>query len=274
LASKITLKTKAIVVVHLYGYVADMSEIVKLSKKHGILLVEDAAQSMGASLDGKMSGTFGDISVFSLHSHKNITTLGEGGILVIKDPAMAEIVPMLRHNGHCPFPFEQDYYWKPAMSNVSFPELNGQILWPNNYCIGEVECALGEKLLKRIDTMNAEKRARALNFIDALINCDTLEFHREDSKRHNYHLLVAQVTNGKRDDIMKFLAYEKGIQCVVQYYPLNRYPFYQKLGFGKADCPNTDLFFDNMISFPFHHWMSDTDFEYLLESTKEAIDKY
>ena len=273
LAKKITPKTRAIVVVHLYGYVADMPAIVNLTKQHNILLIEDAAQSMGTSIGGKRSGAFGDIGIFSLHSHKNITTLGEGGILVIKDPEMAGIIPMLRHNGHCPFPFERDHYWIPAMGNVDFPELNDQILWPNNYCLGEVECALGAKLLDRIDQMNREKRERALYFIDALKQYDALEFHRVDSARHNYHLLVARVTNGKRDEIMKLMAYEKKIQCVVQYYPLNRYPFYQKLGFGEADCPNTDLFFDNMISFPFHHWMSDQDFEYMLQSTREVLEQ-
>ena len=273
LAKKITPKTRAIVVVHLYGYAADMPAIVNLAKQHNILLIEDAAQSMGTSVDGKKSGTFGDIGIFSLHSHKNITTLGEGGIIVVKNPEMAAIIPMLRHNGHCAFPFERDYYWIPAMGNVDLPELNDQILWPNNYCLGEVECALGAKLLDRIDQMNREKRKRALYFMDALSHYDSLEFHRVDSDRHNYHLLVARVTNGKRDEIMKLMAYEKGIQCVVQYYPLNRYPFYQRLGSGEADCPNTDLFFDNMISFPFHHWMSDQDFEYMLQSMREVLEQ-
>lgn len=269
----ITSKTQAIVVVHLYGYTADMPSILELADRHKLIVVEDAAQSMGTDIEGKKSGTFGDFGVFSLHSHKNITTLGEGGVLVVKDEIIAELAPMIRHNGHCAFPFEREHYWIPAMGNVDFPELNGQILWPNNYCLGEVECALGAKLLDRLDQMNQGKRTRALYFMDALHQCDVLDFHRVDSDRHNYHLLVARVTNGRRDDIMKLMAYEKKIQCVVQYYPLNRYPFYQKLGFGEADCPNTDLFFDNMISFPFHHWMSDQDFEYMLQSTREVLEQ-
>ena len=272
LAKKITPKTRALVVVHLYGYVAEMPDIVNLAKAHNILLIEDAAQSMGTAIDGKKSGTYGDIGIFSLHSHKNITTLGEGGVFVVKDSEMARIIPMLRHNGHCAFRFEREHYWIPAMGNVDFPELNGQRLWPNNYCLGEVECALGAKLLDRLDRMNREKRSRALYFIDALREYDALEFHRVDSDRHNYHLLVARVTNGSRDEIVKLLVYEKKIQCVVQYYPLNRYPLYQRLGFGEADCPNTDLFFDNMISFPFQHWLSDQDFEYMLQSTRQVLE--
>jgi len=274
IAERISPKTKAIVAVHLYGYAADVPKIASLAREHNILLIEDAAQSMGTDIDGTKSGTFGDFGIFSLHSHKNITTLGEGGVLVVKEPTMAEIIPMLRHNGHCLFPFEREHYWIPAMGNVDFPILNDKILWPNNYCLGEIECALGTKLLDRLDELNSQKRKRAIYFIDALKDYAELEFHRLDTTRHNYHLLVARVTNGRRDDIIKFLAYEKGIQCVVQYYPLNRYPLYQKLGFANADCPNTDLFFDNMISFPFHHWLSDSDFEYLLQSTRDALQRF
>ena len=270
---KMSPRTRAIVVVHLYGFCADMPAIAELAEKHNVMLIEDAAQSLGTEVDGKKSGTFGDFGVFSLHSHKNITTLGEGGMLTLKDPDLAALIPMLRHNGHCPFLFDREHYWIPAMGNVDFSELNGQILWPNNYCLGEVECALGAKLLDRLDRMNREKRSRALYFIDTLKQYEALEFHRVDSDRHNYHLLVARVTDGKRDEIMKIMAYEKGIQCVVQYYPLNRYPFYQRLAFGEADCPNTDVFFDNMVSFPFHHWMSDSDFEYMLQSTREVLEQ-
>lgn len=267
----ITPRTKALVVVHLYGFMADMPGITALAKRHGIIVIEDAAQSLGTELDGMKSGACGDLGVYSLHSHKNITTLGEGGILAVRDAEMAAVVPMLRHNGHCGFDFERDEYWVPAMGNLDFPELHGDNLWPNNYCLGEIECALGIKLLERLDTINNEKRNRALFFIDELIDFKELRFHRVDSRRHNYHLLVASVGKGKRNDFIRKMAFDKGIQCVVQYYPLNRYPLYIKAGFGAADCPNAGAFFDNMVSFPFHHWMSNDDFSYMLQSAKEVL---
>jgi len=270
---KIAPNTKAVVVVHLYGYMADMPSIMDVARAHDLLFIEDAAQAMGTDIGGQKSGTFGNFGVFSLHSHKNITTLGEGGVLTVRDKLYADIIPMVRHNGHCDFPFEREDYWIPAMGNVEFPLLDEKILWPNNYCIGEVECALGSKLLERLETINAEKRKRALYFIDALSQYTELEFHRVDSTRHNYHLLVARMLNGKRDEFIRKIAYEKGIQCVVQYCPLNRYPFYQKLNLGDADCPNTDEFYDNMVSFPFHHWMADDDFEYMLEATCQTLDE-
>ena len=119
--------------------------------------------------------------------------------------------------------------------------------------------------------MNLEKRVRALEFIDRVNSYGLLKLHRVETKQHNYHLLVAQVMNDKKDELFRKMVYDKKIQCVVQYYPLNRYDLYKKLGFDKAKCPNADQFYDNMISFPFHHWMSDDEFEYLTLSTIQAI---
>jgi perosamine synthetase len=271
LSDRITAKTKAIVVVHLYGYGADMPEIMELAKRHRLLVVEDAAQALGVKVEGKMAGTYGDFGIFSFHSHKNISTLGEGGVLAVKDEDVAALIPGLRHNGHCSFPFEREDYWLPAMGNVDFPQLNGQNLWPNNYCIGEVESALGIKLLERIDEINCFKRERALEFIDSMRDFTEIDFFRVESERHNYHLLVARLDNGKRDDFIRKMAREKKIQCVIQYCPLNRYSLYQKAGAGDADCPQADQFFDAMVSFPFHHWLIKEDFYYMLQSTKEVL---
>ena len=267
-------KTKVVIIVHLYGYVADMPAIMKLTKERGMLVVEDACQAIGADLDGVRAGNFADFGIFSFHSHKNLTTLGEGGMLTVKDERHAEIVPMLRHNGHRAYPGERRDYWKPAMGDVDFPELEGERLWPNNYCLGEVECALGAKQLDRVPQINAEKRARALHFIDTLAGYPELVFHRVDSTRHNYHLLAARMDGSveRRDDFMRRMYYDHGVKCVVQYCPLNRYPFYQKLGFGKADCHNADAFFDYMISFPFQHNLSDSEFEHMLDATRTVLD--
>lgn len=268
-------RTRAVVVVHLYGYVADMPAIAALCKERGLILIEDAAQAIGAEIGGVKAGAFGDMAIFSFHSHKNLTTLGEGGMLYVRDPKLAAMVPTLRHNGHCGFDFERPDYWKPAMGNVDMPIIDGRMVQPNNYCLGEVECALGAKLLERIDEINDQKRERALAFIDALKDFPELEFHREDSRRHNYHLLAARMTSGveARDRFMRAMFNEKGVKCVVQYIPLDRYEYYRRLGMGEACCPNADVFFDTMISFPFQHWLSEEEFDYMLASTREVLAK-
>lgn len=264
-------KTRAVVVVHLYGYVADMPAIMELARSRGILVIEDAAQSIGADIGGTRSGSFGDMAIFSFHSHKNLTTLGEGGMLAVRDEKLAALVPMLRHNGHCAYSGDRPDYWLPAMGNVDLPAFDGRILWPNNYCIGEIECALGTALLKRIDRINAEKRERALRFIDALADYPELEFHRVDSARHNYHLLAARMTNGRRDDFIRAMHDKHGVKCVIQYMPLNRYDFYVKLGLGQAKCPNADAFYDTMVSFPFQHRLTEEEFDHMLAATKSVL---
>ena len=270
----ITNNTKAVVVVHLYGFIIpDIERIAEFCKNNNLFLIEDVAQAMGTSIDGKKAGTFGDFGVFSFHSHKNMTTLGEGGMLVLNDKKYADILPMLRHNGHCGWEIERENYWTPAMGNVDLPTLNDKYLMPNNYCLGEVECALGIKMLDRLDEINSEKRVRAIKFIDKLSFSTILTFHKEKTIKHNYHLMVAYVNENKRDIFIQKMSEEKLIQCVVQYYPLNRYDLYKKLGYDEANCPVTDDFFDNMVSFPFHHMMSDEDFEYILQSTKEVLEE-
>lgn len=269
----ITPKTRAVVVVHLYGYVADMPAIMELCREKGLICIEDAAQAIGADINGKKAGSFGDMSAFSFHSHKNLTTLGEGGMLYVANPELSALVPLLRHNGHCPYKGERPEYWKPAMGNVDLPMLNGKPLMPSNYSIGEIECALGIKLLDRIDAINEHKRKRAIALIDSVADFPELEFHRVPNSRHNYHLLAARMADGPkaRDRFMHFMYAKKGIKCVVQYLPLNRYDFYKKLGYGQASCPQADAFFDSMVSFPFQDWLEDEELEYLTQAIREGL---
>lgn len=269
----VTNKTKAIVVVHLYGMIIpDILEIAKFAKSKNILLIEDCAQSLGAVLNGKSCGTFGDFAAFSFHGQKNITTMGEGGILTLKNVSLADKVPGLRHNGHAPFLNKTDY-WKPAMSNVDL-DLDG--IWPHNFSLTEVQAALGSVLLKRIALLTEERRKRAQKFINSFNEFEELSFQKQnDSKAHSYHLLVAKykaVKNGKnRDNLISILSKKYKIQVIVQYYPLYRYDLFKKMGYAKAVCPASDDFFDNMISFPFHIWMNENDFDYMIASIKQAL---
>ena len=272
-ARVMTPRTKAVVCVHLYGYVADMPSIMSLCQERGVLVIEDAAQAIGSELCGQKAGSFGDLAAFSFHSHKNLTTLGEGGMLYVRDKERQKCVPMLRHNGHCAFPYERKDYWKPAMGNVDLPMVDGKTAWPANYCLGEAECALGAKLLDRIDSINDAKRQRALAFIDGLSEYPELVFLREETRRHNYHLLVAAMAGGTeaRDRFMRIMYHEHGIQCAVQYMPLNRYDFYARQGLSESSCPAGDRFFDTMVSFPFHASLSDGDIAYMADMTKRTL---
>jgi len=270
----ITDKTKVIIVVHLYGLVCDMDPIMELAKTHNILVVEDAAQAVGVSYKGRQTGSIGDFGCFSFHTHKNISTLGEGGMLTVKSDKHAALIPGLRHNGMRAYEGERPHYWIPAMSNVDF-DIDG--LWPYNFCIGEVQCALGTKLLDRLDVINEDRKSRAERFIEAFRNYPELEFQTTTSDcGHAWHLMAVRYDGSKygstRDEFLALLAYTYGVKAVVQYHPLYRYPMFEKSGFGEANCPETENFFDNMVSFPFQHWMSEKEFTDMIDLTRRAIE--
>ena len=202
----------------------------------------------------------GDFSCYSFHAQKNITTLGEGGMLHFKDSKLKNTLKQMRHNGHCDFNFKRLDYWLPAMGNLDF-DLKGK--WPCKFTLSEIQCAAGIRMLKNLDRLNLIRIKRAKIAINKLSYINELSFNNNNKNfRHVYHLLSAYVKPNKkinRDKLIRILFKKYNINCAVQYFPLNRYSLFKKNGFGKAKCPNTDRFFDNMISFPFHVWMSDKD---------------
>lgn len=270
--SLITAKTKVVVVVHLYGLSCDMDEIEDMCKQHNLILVEDVAQAIGGLYKGKRLGAIGDFGCFSFHGAKNLSTLGEGGVLSVKSNEIAKLIPGLRHNGMKSFENQGEKYWLPAMSNVATDIKN---VWPCNFSMCEPQAAVGIRLLDRIDTINEEKKEKYFRFRNALLEVPELKFQKiPDGHGHVYHLVPARYNGTKfgktRDDLIELLYSKYNIKTVVQYYPLYRYDLFIDHGYGNADCPFTDDFFDNMLSFPFHHGLSYAELDYMIESVVSA----
>ena len=269
---KITSKTKAIVIVHLYGYACDFRKIINFCKKKNIKIVEDCAQSLGAEISGKKVGTLGDFACYSFHAQKNITTLGEGGMLYVQKNGLASKVPGLRHNGHCDFKFKRKNYWLPAMGNL---DLDMKSQWPYKFTLSEIQCGAGIIMMQKLDKLNELRIKRAKKFIKSFKKFKELSFNESFvSKRHVYHLLSAYYKpskKGNRNDLIDNLYKKYSIKCAVQYYPLYKYSLFKKMGLGKHKCKNTEFFFNNMISFPFHVWMPDKQFNYMIASVKKEL---
>ena len=157
------------------------------------------------------------------------------------------------------------------MSNVDISKINNKFIWPSNFCLSEINCAVGTKIIDRLEKINNKKRDRAIKFIISFSNNKYLQFHKVMTKRHNYHLLVGRLINKNRDKFIEIMSEKMGIQCVIQYYPLYKYDFFKKIGLGEAECPNSELFYDNMISFPFQHMMKESDIRYMIDKTKEVL---
>lgn len=266
---KITNKTKAIVIVHLYGYAVDVNKFKRINSK--IKIIEDCAQAFGAELNKQKIGTLGDFSCFSFHAQKNITTLGEGGAIYVKNDSLSKKVRGLRHNGHVNYSKKRKYYWKPAMGNLNLDVKNK---WPFKFTLSEIQCAAGHLMLKRVDKLNDLRISRAKKFIK-IFHGQKLIFNNDfNRRRHVYHLLSAYVKPSNKINshrLINLLFKKYKIKCAVQYFPLYRYPLFKKMKVKKNRCLNTEKFYNNMISFPFHVWMSNKDFSYLIKSLKSAL---
>jgi len=269
LRPRLTERTRVVVVPHLYGLCAEIEPIVELCREGNILVVEDCAQSPGAERGGTKAGAFGDFGCFSFQTHKNMTTMGEGGMLVCHSDEFDLAARKLRWMGNWPFEGPRDKYWVPAMGDlvVGLPGV-----WPVNFCLSEIQAAVGRVILRRLDAINETRREQAATFRSALKDCPELSFQKVSEPRaHVYHLMSARVDNVNRDDLMELLYKEYEIKCIVQYIPLYRANLFVGFGLGEADCPNSDAFFDNMISFPWWTEMPSDVLEYMIESVRAAI---
>jgi perosamine synthetase len=273
IAPLVTARTRVVVVVHLYGLAADMGPIMELADAHSLLVVEDCAQAPGARCGGRRAGTFGHYGCFSFHTHKNITTLGEGGMLTVRDPADGRRARQLRWMGNWPFESQRERYWQPAMGNLVEAAPG---VWPFNFCMGEPNAAVGRLLLQRLDRINEQRRTQAARFMAGLASFPELVFQAVPAGcEHVYHLLAArydgQRLGATRDQLIDLLYRKYRVKTIVQYWPLYRSELFRQFGWGTASVPEADRFFDNMISFPWWSDMPDALIDGMAERTRNAL---
>ena len=213
----------------MYGLPCDIDSIKKICKKKKIILIEDCAQSLGAKIKNKYTGTYGDMSVFSFHQQKNMTTLGEGGMLVVNNKKFQKYIPGLRHNGHRAYPNKKKY-WKPAMVDV-YEDLRG--VAPFNFPMTEIQAYVGYHLLDRVKKLNNIRNIRAKKIIKSLKQFRFIKFQKiKKNFFSSYHLLPAyfdqNLTNFSRDKFIDIISKKYGIQLIIQYHPLDKYHFFKK----------------------------------------------
>lgn len=263
-------RTRVIVAVHLYGLMAPMDEIIQIAGEKNIDVIEDVAQAPGANILGRRSGTYGRFACFSFHSQKNITALGEGGLIVGNNLDDYEKLLGLRKIGSRPYRNQQKY-WIPAMGNI-VEAVQGRL--PYNFALPEPNSAAVRCQLKRLDAINSRRNEQAAIIRSALQDIEELRFQNiPDGYISAYHLLVARCCPGGqfRDALIDRLYTKHGIKCVVQYNPLYNYELFQRNGYIERTCPESDRFFESMISFPFWSNMKDSEIETIVSATRESV---
>ena len=247
----ITERTKAIIVVHLYGQPCDMAKIKEVAEDNNLLLVEDAAQAHGAEFEKKKVGTFGNAGIFSFYPTKNMTT-SEGGIVVTNDESVAEKARKIRNIGQ-----ERKYY---------HTELG------YNYRMTEIEAAIGLEQLKKLEVW-IKKRIENARVLTKLLEGITgiIPPFVDKRSRHIFHQYTVRINkyfSKTRDELVKELL-RKDVETSIHYpLPIHKQPLYIKLGY-KDSLPETESASKEVLSLPVHPRLSKKEISFVAESIKE-----
>lgn len=241
---KITDRTKAILVVHLYGQATNMESILEICRKYNLRLVEDCAQSHGAYFQGKMTGTFGDIGCFSFYPSKNLGAFGDGGAIVTDDEQIAKDMRIFRNYGS-----EKRYYNKVVGTNSR---------------LDEIQAGLLRVRLSHIDQLTEEKRKIAARYLTEIKN-DKIQLPMTiDGATHVYHQFVIRCK--ERDALIEYLN-EKEIGTIIHYpIPPHLAEAYHYLGWKEGDFPITERLAKEVLSIPMYNGMTEEEQAYVIDA--------
>lgn len=250
----ITKKTKAILVVHIFGQTADMDPILRIAKKYKLRIIEDACESLGATYKGKMAGTFGDVGTYAFYPNKQMTT-GEGGIIVTDNKKINELCKSLRNQGR-----------------------NNQGDWlvherlGYNYRMDEMSAALGISQLKKLEWMINEKRIIANLYGKYFEGTKNILLPKIGENRvHSWFVYVIRIQNNKRDYVMRKLA-ERGIQTKPYLPVIHLQPFMKKMyGYKKNDYPVAEKISSETLALPLYIGLKKKQIKKIVEQVKKLI---
>ncbi len=276
LAEKIKPNTKAVIPVHLYGQVCDMDPILALSKKHGFAVVEDACHAVGAEYRHRKAGSFGHTGCFSFHEQKNMSTLGEGGIIVTDDPKLFERIALYR--SHCTRVHgSSTKYCK--LDEQQFP-VGKKFWWQDfddcgyNFRMTDIQAAVGIEQLKKLDKLNQRRIDNAAYLSDNLNDLDglSLPFVQSENKHvfHLYPIMIdPDVFGMNKEDFIYNLYHKYGIKVGFHYIPLNWTTAFQNRGFKRGQYPNADRVGEQLITLPINPRQNIESLDYMIESIRK-----
>lgn len=230
---KITERTKAILVVHLYGQASNMKPIMEIANKHHLRVVEDCAQSHGARFESKTTGTFGDIGCFSFYPSKNLGAFGDAGAITTDNEELAKKIRIFRNYGS-----EKRYY--------------NQVVGANSR-LDEIQAGLLRVRLSHMQEIEAEKRKICLRYLQEIKNSSILLPQIREGATHIWHQFV--VRTNRRDELIDYLK-EKQIGTIIHYpIPPHLSEAYAYLGYRKGSLPITEEYADTVLSIPLYNGM-------------------
>ena len=266
----ITDKTKAILPVHYGGQPVDLDAIKAICEKHNLYLVEDAAHAIGTEYKGTKIGTYGDLTCFSFHPVKNMTT-GDGGAVTTNNPELAEKLMVLRVNGM------DKESWKRNTSSGSWDY--AIVAEGFKYHLNDLGAALGIHQLKKLDGHNRIREKVANAYDNALKDVPEITIpYREKEIRHAHNLypILIDTTglNITRNEIMEEMK-KYNVGSIVYYRPLHMQPYFQEtFGVKKGDFPVAEEVFEKLICLPIYAGMTEEDAIYTSDLLKQIINEH
>lgn len=281
IAEKITERTKAIFLVHDGGHPCDMDPIMALARKHNLLVLEDSARAIGAEYKGRKVGSIGDIGTYSFHSIKNMTTLGEGGMLTTNRDEYAEITPMLRSMGvKYFFEFEEDELPDDEMiRNFSFDAVEPAGVIPRNNRMNESQSAVGRVQLRKLDSLNERRRELAHYLTEHLgVIEEITPPYEAPSCKHVFHLYNVLFDGSKfgatARDLIHTLVQEEGIQAGIGInMPNYLHKLYRDRGYKRGLCPVSERIHQQSIGLPMYPRLTREELDMIVDGVKNAVYK-
>ena len=259
---KITTSTKAIIAVHFTGQPCQMDEIHAIGKKYNLLVIEDAAHGLGADYKGKKVGSMSDMTTFSFHPVKHITT-GEGGMVLTNNKDLYEKLILYRGHG---ITREED-----LMTENQGGWYYQQLALGYNYRITDIQCALGISQMNKLDDFVTRRRKIAKRYTEALKDIEGLKLPKQETGCNNsWHLYVIQILNKDRKEVFDALR-RKNIGVNVHYIPVYKHPYYQNNGYAHVHCENAEKYYERAISIPMYPALTDEEQDYVIRSIKEVL---
>ena len=259
---KITDKTKAIIAVHLAGQPCDMDEIHKIAKEHDLLVIEDGAHALGSVYKGKKVGTLSDMTTFSFHPVKPITT-GEGGMIVTDNEEFYQKMMLFRSHG-----ITRD---ENLMTRNDGSWFYQQLDLGYNYRITDIQCALGCSQMKKLDRFLARRKEIVARYNEAFADCENIITpYQLPETESGWHLYIVQVKNCDRRKVFEALR-EHGIAVNVHYIPVYLHPYYQEHGYKDVHCRNAEEVYSHIISLPLYPTLTEEQQQYVIETLKYVI---
>ncbi|HIO77532.1 TPA: DegT/DnrJ/EryC1/StrS family aminotransferase [Candidatus Poribacteria bacterium] len=241
----ITSKTKAILPVHYTGNVADMPRIAKISEKYNLILIEDACQAIGASIDEHLVGSWGVAAAFSLHPLKNLNVWSDGGVVLTQSAEFADRLRLYRNHG--------------------LVNRDCAVTFGHNSRLDTIQAVIGNRLIKELDIITEQRIANAKKYDQAFVELsDFVSIPKRSARvKHVYHLYMIRVK--KRDKLLQYLQ-QCGVEAKIHYpIPVHLQEAATYLGYKKGDFPVCELDCHNIVTLPVHQHLTEEEINYTIE---------